>query len=90
MEAGLERADHALRPAEKDRQSSGVIADGREDVVGSEAPVDGRVHEVQAKLLVAVSDSLELGGEGRTAVRRGVEEVDSARGQAHRRARATS
>ena len=69
VEAGLERADHALRPAEKDRQSGGVIARGREDLVGSEAPVDGRVHEVQAKLLVAVSDSLKLGGEGRAAVR---------------------
>jgi len=65
----LERADHALRPAEKDRQSSGVIAHCREDIVGSKTPVGGRVHEVQAKLLVAVSDSLELRGEGRTAVR---------------------
>ena len=53
VEVGLECADHALRPAEKHRQSSGVIARGREDLVGSEAPVDGRVHEVQAKLLVA-------------------------------------
>ena len=70
--------DHALRPAEKGRQSSGVIARGREDLVGSEAPVGGGDHEVQAKLLVAVNDSLELRGEGRTAVRQGVGEVDSA------------
>ena len=69
VKAGLERADHALRPAEKDRQSSGVIARGREDLVGSEAPVDGRVHEVHAKLPVPISDSLKLIGEGRTTVR---------------------
>ena len=69
VEAGLERADHALRPAEKDRHGSGVIARGREDLVGSEAPGDSRVHEVEAKLVVAVSDSPKLGDEGRTAIR---------------------
>jgi hypothetical protein len=41
------------------------------------APVDGRVDEVEAKLVVAVRDSLKLRGKGRTAVRRGVEKIDS-------------
>lgn len=73
VEAGFERADHALRPAEKDRQSSGVIARCLKDRVGSQALVDGRVQEVEAKLVVAVGDSLQLGGERPTTVRRGVE-----------------
>ena len=38
VEVGLECADHALRPAEKHRQGSGVVTRGREDLVGVRRP----------------------------------------------------